>query len=81
MPKIIMIRTEMGADALADGRTKGVMRYIEGHEYDVCDRLARDFLSMKAAVLAHDGLAAPASDAADAKKAKKGAPENKSLKG
>lgn len=51
MPKILMIQSALGADALEDGTNFGVSNFEAGTEYDVCSELARQFIELKVAKL------------------------------
>jgi hypothetical protein len=83
--KIVMVKTALGADEHEDGRTKGVVQYEAGHEYEVGAPLAKSFLDMKVAKLVGEERSsedaetpeeAPAEKKATKMK-KGGAPENK----
>jgi copper oxidase (laccase) domain-containing protein len=85
--KIKMLQTEQGADCLDDGRSLGTKPYIKGQEYEVGERLAKDFaerMSVAEYVKAADGAAAQEADAsaaepaASSRRRKGAAPENKS---
>lgn len=71
MPKIKMTQNALGANADADGKSHGVKMYFDGHEHEVCDRLAKDFCdNMKVAKRVSEPKVQES-------KASKGAPENK----